>query len=173
MPPIPDEAAITARLGAFVEPNLRQSLAESRALRGCSLDAGATPPRLRVALELGIPTGGYHEELAAALTGHLAPLYADAPAAMPVLEVGANRFTEMTRAIVAQELHQPRPGTATVRSADQLAGVGLIGVGLIAPVPKGSVVHALRNRHRHTASEKRKSKLQPPGNHRPASLRRR
>jgi ATP-binding protein involved in chromosome partitioning len=89
-----DEAALAAHLAEFVEPNLRQSLAEARALRSCRLEPDGSGSRLRVALELGIPTGGYGPELAAALTAHLAPLYADAPASMPVVEVElASRIT--------------------------------------------------------------------------------
>ena len=52
-----DEAALAARLAEFVEPNLRQTLAEARALRACRLEADGAVPRLRVELELGIPTG--------------------------------------------------------------------------------------------------------------------
>ena len=122
MPPTPDEAAIAARLGAFVEPNLRQSLAEVRALRECRLDGGATPPRLRVALELGIPTGGYHEELAAALTAHLSPLYGDAPAAMPVLELA---LTSRITAHAVQRGLTPLPGIGNVVAvASGKGGVG-------------------------------------------------
>jgi ATP-binding protein involved in chromosome partitioning len=122
MPPIPDEAALAARLGAFVEPNLRQSLAESRALRACRLDTGTDPPRLRVALELGIPTDGYHEELAAALTGHLAPLYADDPGAMPVLEL--ELYSRITAHAVQRGL-VPLPGIGNVVAvASGKGGVG-------------------------------------------------
>jgi len=122
MPPTPDEAAIAARLGAFVEPNLRQSLAEGRALRECRLDGDATPPRLRVALELGIPTGGYHEELAAALTAHLSPLYGDAPAAMPVLELA---LTSRITAHAVQRGLTPLPGIGNVVAvASGKGGVG-------------------------------------------------
>ncbi|MFM7708350.1 MAG: P-loop NTPase, partial [Gammaproteobacteria bacterium] len=122
MSPIPDEAAVAARLGTFVEPNLRQSLAEARALRECRLDGGAVPSRLRVALELGIPTGGYHEELAAALTAHLAPLYGDAPAAMPVLELAlSSRIT----AHAVQRGLTPLPGIGNVVAvASGKGGVG-------------------------------------------------
>ena len=122
MPPTPDEAAIAARLGAFVEPNLRQSLTEARALRECRLDGGATPPRLRVALEFGIPTGGYHGELSDAITAHLAPLYADAPGAMPLIELAlSSRIT----AHAVQRGLTPLPGIGNVVAvASGKGGVG-------------------------------------------------
>ena len=113
MPPTPDDAAIAARLGAFVEPNLRQSLTEARALRECRLDGGATPPRLRVALEFGIPTGGYHGELSDAITAHLAPLYADAPGAMPLIELAlSSRITAVMREESASSMSGMAPGAS-------------------------------------------------------------
>ena len=63
----PELAAIEAEIGRYFEPNLRQTLAEARALRAVE----ATPAGLRVTLELGLPTGGYADELGAALTRHL------------------------------------------------------------------------------------------------------
>lgn len=66
----PDPASITAEIDRFFEPQLRQTLAEARAVRTVEV-AGAT---VRVVLELGIPVGGYREELAAALQRHLAEM---------------------------------------------------------------------------------------------------
>jgi len=62
-----DSAAINAAIERFFDPNLRQTLAEAKALRATEIVAG----QLRVTLELGIPVGDYHDELATALTRHL------------------------------------------------------------------------------------------------------
>ncbi|MBU6376996.1 MAG: iron-sulfur cluster carrier protein ApbC [Gammaproteobacteria bacterium] len=59
--------AIEAEIGRFFEPNLRQTLAEAKAVRAVELQ----PAALRVRLELGLPVGGYAEELTAALGAQL------------------------------------------------------------------------------------------------------
>ena len=100
---------LAAHLAEFVEPNLRQTLAEARALRACRLESEGGVSRLRVALELGIPTGGYHEGLAAALAAHLAPLYERSPAEMPIIEL------ELSSRITAH---------AVQRGLTPLAGIG-------------------------------------------------
>jgi ATP-binding protein involved in chromosome partitioning len=61
-------AELAALLSSYVEPNLRQSLAEARALVGVERQGAG----LRVEVELGFPTLGYEAELAAALQQHLA-----------------------------------------------------------------------------------------------------
>ena len=63
-----DQSALEAEIGRYFEPNLRQTLAEARAVRAVL----PTPAGLRVTLELGFPVGGYRETLAAALMRHLA-----------------------------------------------------------------------------------------------------
>lgn len=68
MSPAHDSATINTEIDRFFEPNLRQTLAEAKAIR--AVDDAAD--RLRVTLELGFPVGGYREELAAALERHLA-----------------------------------------------------------------------------------------------------
>jgi ATP-binding protein involved in chromosome partitioning len=62
-----DQAALEAEIGRYFEPNLRQTLAEARAVRAVEASAQG----LRVALELGLPVGGYHAELSTALRHHL------------------------------------------------------------------------------------------------------
>jgi ATP-binding protein involved in chromosome partitioning len=75
-PPL-DDAVLAAQVGEYIEPHLRQSLADARAIRGCRLETGAGgADRLHLQLELGFPTGGYAPALAAALAAHLAPLFA-------------------------------------------------------------------------------------------------
>jgi ATP-binding protein involved in chromosome partitioning len=75
-PPL-DDAVLAAQVGHYIEPHLRQSLADARAVRGCRLETGAGgADRLHLQLELGFPTGGYAPALAAALAAHLAPLFA-------------------------------------------------------------------------------------------------
>jgi ATP-binding protein involved in chromosome partitioning len=64
--PIPEERLRTA-LESYVEPYLRQTLAEARALRELTV-AGE---RARARIELGFPTGGYAPELEAALRQHV------------------------------------------------------------------------------------------------------
>ncbi len=59
--------AIEAEIGRFFEPNLRQTLAEAKAVRTVELQ----PNALRVRLELGLPVGGYAEEFTAALAAQL------------------------------------------------------------------------------------------------------
>jgi ATP-binding protein involved in chromosome partitioning len=67
MPQTLDQAALEAEIGRYFEPNLRQTLAEARAVRSVE----ATAKGLRVALELGLPVDGYHAELSTALRHHL------------------------------------------------------------------------------------------------------
>lgn len=62
-----DQEALEAEIGRYFEPNLRQTLAEARAVRAVE----TTDKGLRVALELGLPVGGYHESLSLALRHHL------------------------------------------------------------------------------------------------------
>ena len=62
------EDAIAAAVGRYADPNLGQTLAEARAVQSVVRTAGG----VRVALRLGIPTGGYAAELAPALERHLA-----------------------------------------------------------------------------------------------------
>ncbi len=61
-------AEFTALLSSYVDPNLRQSLAEARAIVGVERQGDAWA----VALEFGFPTRGYEAELSAALGTHLA-----------------------------------------------------------------------------------------------------
>jgi len=70
-----DSAVIGAEIGRFFEPNLRQTLAEAEAVRAFQVTDG----QLRVTLELGVPVGGYHDELAVALQRHLAESGIDLP----------------------------------------------------------------------------------------------
>lgn len=63
-----NDESIRALIGQFEDPNLRQSLAEARAVRDCRRAGDA----LQLSLRLGIPTGGYADELAPALERHLA-----------------------------------------------------------------------------------------------------
>ena len=62
-----DLAVIEAEIGRFFEPNLRQTLAEARAVRAVA----GTTDGLQITLELGLPTGGMLEGLRAALLQHL------------------------------------------------------------------------------------------------------
>lgn len=61
------EASVRAALEEFVEPYLRQTLAQSGALRGLELNAG----RALAKIELGFPTVGYAHSLQSALQKHL------------------------------------------------------------------------------------------------------
>lgn len=63
-----DLALIEASLGRYLDPNTRQSWADSRVLRGVIRTAGG----IRVAVELGYPSGGYEAALQQALEAHLA-----------------------------------------------------------------------------------------------------
>jgi ATP-binding protein involved in chromosome partitioning len=63
-----DPKALEAEIGRFFEPNLRQTLAEARAVRAVE----SIPSGVRVVLELGLPVGGYSQELSGALRRHLA-----------------------------------------------------------------------------------------------------
>ena len=68
---------IAAQVGQFVEPHLRQTLAEARAVRSCRLEqSGSGALRLHLQIELGFPAGGYRAALEALLAAHLAPLFA-------------------------------------------------------------------------------------------------
>ena len=78
MPAEPTPAELSALLSTYVDPNLRQSLGEARALVGVERAAGG----IRVTLELGYPTGGYEPEIAAALRAHLAAAGHDQPVAV-------------------------------------------------------------------------------------------
>ena len=60
--------AIRDEIGRFFDPNLRQTLAEARAVRSVVAEG----ERVRVGLRLGIPVGGYAAELVPALERHLA-----------------------------------------------------------------------------------------------------
>jgi len=62
------EDALAAAVGRYADPNLRQTLAEARAVQSVV----RTAEGVRIALRLGIPTGGYATELAPALEKHLA-----------------------------------------------------------------------------------------------------
>jgi ATP-binding protein involved in chromosome partitioning len=68
-------AEIPALLSSYVEPNLRQSLAEAGAIDGVERQGAG----LRVSLALGFPVGGYEAELATALRAHLAAAGHDQP----------------------------------------------------------------------------------------------
>ena len=68
MPTTFDPAAIEAALGQYLDPNTRQTWAESRALRGVTV----IPTGVQVTAELGYPSGGYETELRQALETHLA-----------------------------------------------------------------------------------------------------
>ena len=54
-----DPAAIEAALGHYLDPNTRQTWADSRVLRGVT----ATPSGVQVTAELGYPSGGYEADL--------------------------------------------------------------------------------------------------------------
>ncbi|MBM4192253.1 MAG: iron-sulfur cluster carrier protein ApbC [Gammaproteobacteria bacterium] len=62
-----DRAALEAEIGRYFEPNLRQTLAEARAIR--SLETSSS--EIRVTLELGLPVRDYRDELTAQLRRHL------------------------------------------------------------------------------------------------------
>ena len=62
------EDALTAAVGRYADPNLRQTLAEARAVQSVVRTAHG----VRIALRLGIPTGGYAIESVPALEKHLA-----------------------------------------------------------------------------------------------------
>jgi ATP-binding protein involved in chromosome partitioning len=69
MPDEPSSEVLSGTLGTFIDPYLRQSLAEARVLRSVErLEGGAW----RVSLAYGFPVGGYAAELADRLAGHLA-----------------------------------------------------------------------------------------------------
>ncbi len=63
-----DPSAVQAALAAYLEPNLRQTLGDARALRGVRAVA---PGQWLAQVELGLPTGGYAPELRAALQQQL------------------------------------------------------------------------------------------------------
>jgi len=63
----PDHVALEAELARFFEPHLRQTLSEAKAVRS----AARAGNRLSITLELGIPVGGYRDDLAALLAAHL------------------------------------------------------------------------------------------------------
>lgn len=76
-PPALDEVQLAARAGEYIEPHLRQSLAEARALRSCRLEVHPSgSSRLHLEIELGFPVGGHQPALEAALAAHLAPMFA-------------------------------------------------------------------------------------------------
>ncbi|MFM7395695.1 MAG: iron-sulfur cluster carrier protein ApbC [Gammaproteobacteria bacterium] len=62
-----DQAALEAEIGCYFEPNLRQTLAEARAVRAVESSASG----VRVTLELGFPVEGYRDVLTAQLRRHL------------------------------------------------------------------------------------------------------
>ena len=68
MPETHDTTALQAAIGQFVEPNLRQSLAEAKAIRSLERHGQGW----RVTLALGLPVEGYAASLQAALQQHLA-----------------------------------------------------------------------------------------------------
>ena len=61
------ETAIRAAIDGFVEPCLRQTLGQARAVTQLSLDGS----NLRLTLELGFPVAGYGPQLAASLAAYL------------------------------------------------------------------------------------------------------
>lgn len=74
-----DLAALEAEIGRFFDPNLRQTLAEARAVRAVE----STASGVRIRLELGLPVAGYQVELSAALARHLE----EASLRVPALEL--------------------------------------------------------------------------------------
>ena len=64
----PLDLAARAALESFIEPHLRQSLGEARAIQQCELQG----ERLQLGLQLGFPVGGYQPALQAMLQQHLA-----------------------------------------------------------------------------------------------------
>ena len=113
MPTTFDPAAIEAALGQYLDPNTRQTWAESRALRGVTV----IPTGVQVTAELGYPSGGYETELRQALETHLA-------------ERGLSVAIELTLSsrIVAHAVQRgltPLPGIANVVAvASGKGGVG-------------------------------------------------
>lgn len=108
-----DPAAIEAALGQYLDPNTRQTWAESRVLRGVA----ATPSSVQVTAELGYPSGGYEPVLRRALETHLANI------GLPVsIEL------KLSSRIVAHAVQRgltPLPGIANVVAvASGKGGVG-------------------------------------------------
>src|SRR6185437_6161704 len=60
--------AVRAALKAYVDPYLKETLGEAGAIRDVAAQGGGYHARIA----LGYPVGGYDQELAAALGGHLA-----------------------------------------------------------------------------------------------------
>ena len=117
-----DEAVIAAQVGQFVEPHLRQTLAEARAVRGCRLEqSGSGALRLHLQIELGFPVGGYSAALEALLAAHLAPLFA-AHSAVPEIVL------ELRHKIASHAVQRgltPLPGISNVVAvASGKGGVG-------------------------------------------------
>ena len=63
----PNPAALEVEIGRFFEPHLRQTLGEAKALRSVA----RVGDHLSITLKLGIPVGGFRDELAALLAAHL------------------------------------------------------------------------------------------------------
>ena len=108
-----DPAAIEAALGHYLDPNTRQTWADSRVLRGVT----ATPSGVQVTAELGYPSGGYEADLRRALETHLAQV------GLPVsIEL------KLSSRIVAHAVQRgltPLPGIANVVAvASGKGGVG-------------------------------------------------
>ena len=113
---------IAAQVGQFVEPHLRQTLAEARAVRSCRLEqSGSGALRLHLQIELGFPAGGYRAALEALLAAHLAPLFA-AHGAVPEIVL------ELRHKIASHAVQRgltPLPGIANVVAvASGKGGVG-------------------------------------------------
>jgi ATP-binding protein involved in chromosome partitioning len=69
----PTPAALKAALDSYVDPNLRQTLGEARAVAAVLPPAaGGSEGHWTVRLRFGFPTGGYAAELAPAVEAHLA-----------------------------------------------------------------------------------------------------
>ncbi|MSR00261.1 MAG: iron-sulfur cluster carrier protein ApbC [Gammaproteobacteria bacterium] len=62
-----DNGNLAAAIGRYFDPNLRQTLAEARAIKSVALQGS----RLDLVLDLGFPVSGYATELTAALQSHL------------------------------------------------------------------------------------------------------
>ena len=71
-------ADLSDLLSSYQEPNLGQTLAEARAIVSVERQGAG----VKVVLEFGFPTGGYADEIAAALRAHLAAAGADQPVAV-------------------------------------------------------------------------------------------